>query len=141
VIPLGRPPDDLLHPPASLEARLARRVAAELGCAPVVPAAPAWAEPAWEEVAQGISCKLLASDSAKQVVSMLVRLAPGIEYPPHRHAGVEELHLLHGELWIDDRKLCAGDYYRAEPGSVDQRVWSQAGCTCFLVTSTADSLQ
>ena len=29
---------------------------------------------------------------------MLVRLAPGAAYPPHRHAGVEELHLLEGEL-------------------------------------------
>ena len=29
---------------------------------------------------------------------MLVRLAPGTDYPPHRHAGVEELHLLDGEI-------------------------------------------
>jgi len=28
---------------------------------------------------------------------MLVRLAPGAEYAPHRHAGAEELHLLGGE--------------------------------------------
>jgi quercetin dioxygenase-like cupin family protein len=35
---------------------------------------------------------------------VLVRLAPGGEYPPHTHAGVEERHLLDGELWIDDRK-------------------------------------
>ena len=27
-------------------------------------------------------------------VSMLVRLEPGTDYPPHRHGGVEELHLL-----------------------------------------------
>ena len=31
---------------------------------------------------------------------------------------VEELHLLNGELWIDERKLFPGDYNRAEPGSV-----------------------
>ena len=29
---------------------------------------------------------------------MLVPLAPGVEYPPHIHAGVEALHLLQGEL-------------------------------------------
>jgi anti-sigma factor ChrR (cupin superfamily) len=74
-------------------------------------------------------------------VSMLVRLAPGVDYPPHTHAGVEELHLLDGELWIDDRKLHPGDYNRAEPGSGDQRVWSETGCTCVLITSTRDRLR
>jgi anti-sigma factor ChrR (cupin superfamily) len=73
-------------------------------------------------------------------VSMLVRLAPGGEYPPHSHAGVEELHLLQGELLIDDRKLCPGDYNRAEPGTADKRVWSETGCTCVLITSTRDVL-
>jgi anti-sigma factor ChrR (cupin superfamily) len=70
-----------------------------------------------------------------------VRLAPGVAYPPHLHAGVEELHLLGGELWIDDRKLCPGDYCRGEPGSGDTRVWSETGCTCVLVTSFRDILR
>jgi len=71
---------------------------------------------------------------------MLVRLAPGTEYPPHRHGGVEELHLLHGELMIGDRKLYPGDYHQAEAGSVDHRVWSETGCTCVLITSYNDAL-
>ncbi|MEA3192476.1 MAG: hypothetical protein QOD26_809 [Betaproteobacteria bacterium] len=102
--------------------------------------APRWSEPPWETVAPGISVKLFATDSEKQRVSMLVRLAPGTDYPPHTHAGVEELHLLDGELWIDDRKLYAGDYNRAEPGTADKRVWSETGCACVLVTSTQDLL-
>jgi len=73
-------------------------------------------------------------------VTMLVRLAPGVDYPPHIHAGTEELHLLDGELWIDDRKLYPGDYNRAEAGSSDRRVWSETGCTCVLTTSTRDTL-
>jgi hypothetical protein len=72
---------------------------------------------------------------------MLVRLAPGSCYPPHTHAGVEELHLLDGELWIDDRKLYPGAYNRAEPGTGDERVWSETGCTCVLITSTLDKLR
>lgn len=107
---------------------------------PVLPKPQPWAEPHWEEVAAGIFCKLLATDMEHHRVSMLVRLAPGGEYPPHRHAGVEELHLLEGELWIDDRKLYAGDYNRAEPGTADSRVWSETGCTCVLITSTLDEL-
>jgi anti-sigma factor ChrR (cupin superfamily) len=73
-------------------------------------------------------------------VTLLVRLAPGGVYPPHTHAGVEELYLLQGELWIDDKKLYAGDYNRGEPGEGDQRVWSETGCTCVLLTSTRDLL-
>jgi anti-sigma factor ChrR (cupin superfamily) len=69
---------------------------------------------------------------------MLVRLAPGAEYPPHRHAGVEELHLLHGELMIDANKLYPGDYIRSEADSVDRRIWTETGCTCVLITSTSD---
>jgi anti-sigma factor ChrR (cupin superfamily) len=72
---------------------------------------------------------------------MLVRLAPGARYPAHTHADVEELHLLHGELWIDARKLGAGDYNRGAPGAGDDRVWSETGCTCLLVTSTKDLLR
>jgi anti-sigma factor ChrR (cupin superfamily) len=71
---------------------------------------------------------------------MLVRLAPGAAYPPHRHAGVEELYLLDGELWIDSRKLYPGDYNRGEVGTCDQHVWSETGCTCVLLTSSEDIL-
>ena len=134
-------PTDLLRPPASLEARLARRIAGETGQPPVTPPAPRWSEPDWEPVAPGIECKLLATDSERQRVSMLVRLAPGASYPAHIHAGVEELHLLDGELWIDQHKLRPGDYNHAVPGTGDDRVWSETGCTCLLVTSTADTLR
>jgi anti-sigma factor ChrR (cupin superfamily) len=134
-------PADVLRPSASLQERLARRIADETGGTPTLPAERQWREPPWEEVAPGISCKLLARDTQNHRVSMLVRLVPGGEYPPHTHAGVEELHLLDGELWIDDRKLYPGDYNRAEPGTGDKRVWSETGCTCVLITSTRDILR
>ena len=133
-------PTDVLRPAPSLQERLARRIAAETGGAPVLPPARQWSEPEWENVAPGISCKILANDTQNHRVSMLVRLVPGGEYPPHTHAGVEELHLLDGELWIDERKLFPGDYNRAEPGTGDKRVWSETGCTCVLITSTRDIL-
>jgi len=133
-------PTDVLRPPTSLWDRLARRIAAETGKAPVSPAPRRPAEAEWEEVAPGISVKLLATDAENHRVSMLVRLAPGTDYPPHRHAGIEELHLLDGELMIDDRKLHPGDYSWAEAESVDRRVWSETGCTCVLMTSAKDVL-
>ncbi len=124
-----------------LREQLVRRIGGEPDRAFVVPTAREIFEPEWEEVAPGISCKLLSTDREKQRVSMLVRLGAGIPYPPHRHAGIEELHLLDGELWIDGRKLGPGDYNRAEPGTSDQRVWSETGCMCVLITSTRDALR
>jgi len=134
-------PTDVLRPPTSLQARLAQRIAGETGREPVPPPAPQWREPDWEQVAPGIECKLLATDGERHRVSMLVRLAPGARYPAHSHAGVEELHLLDGELWIDERKLLPGDYNYGPPGASDERVWSETGCTCVLVTSTRDILR
>jgi len=133
-------PTDVLRPTTSLQARLALRIAEETGQQPVLPLARQWSEPDWEQVAPGIECKLLATDTERNMVSMLVRLAPGARYPAHTHAGVEELHLLDGELWIDERKLFPGDYNYGAPGTGDERVWSETGCTCVLITSTKDVL-
>ncbi|MGH8249302.1 MAG: cupin domain-containing protein [Steroidobacteraceae bacterium] len=133
-------PSDVLRPPGSLWDRLSDRIAPEASKASDS-AAWQWSEPEWEDVAPGIACKLLATDADGDHVSMLVRLAPGAAYPPHSHAGVEELHLLHGELWIEDRKLRPGDFNRAEPGTSDDRVWTETGCTCVLITSSRDALR
>jgi anti-sigma factor ChrR (cupin superfamily) len=134
-------PTDVLRPTTALQARLALRLAKETGTPLVLPSASRWSEPEWEQVAPGIECKLLATDTERHRVSMLVRLASVASYPGHRHAGVEELHLLDGELWIDERKLFPGDYYEATPGTSDERVWSETGCTCVLITSTTDVLR
>jgi anti-sigma factor RsiW len=133
-------PADVLRPTTSLQARLARRIAEETRKEPVLPPARQWSEPEWEQVAAGIECKLLATDTERDRVSMLVRLAPGARYPAHTHAGGEELYLLDGELWIDEKKLVRGDYNYGAPGAADNRVWSETGCTCLLVTSTKDVL-
>ncbi|HEV2271270.1 MAG TPA: cupin domain-containing protein [Steroidobacteraceae bacterium] len=133
-------PTDVLRPPAALWDRISHRLADETGGKPMLARAEPYSEPPWESVAPGIACKVLATDNERDRISMLVRLEPGAEYPPHAHAGVEELHLLYGELWVDDQKLSPGDYRRAEAGTSDRRVWSATGCTCVLITSTRDAL-
>jgi anti-sigma factor ChrR (cupin superfamily) len=136
-----------LPPLASSWNRLAERISTQPQKQAVAPpiAAPSsplknWDEPRWKEVAPGISCKLLSTDREMDRVSMMVRLAPNTAYPPHRHAGVEELYLLEGELWIENRKLEPGDFNRAGAGTADQRVWSETGCMCLLITSPSDQL-
>ncbi len=133
-------PTDLLRPAASLQKRLAARLTGS-DEPPVLPPELQWSEPDWQQVAPGIACKLRARDSQNDRVSMLVRLHPGAHYPAHTHAGEEELHLLDGELWIDGRKLFAGDYNYGAPGAGDDSVWSETGCTCLLITSTKDVLR
>lgn len=138
---IERDGSELPRPPPSLRQQLALRVALQSDAEPVLPGAGSdWQEPEWRRVAPGISCKLLATDPDRRVISMLVRLDPGADYPPHRHAGIEELHLLDGQLWIDARLLHPGDYSRAERDTGDKRVWSETGCICVLITSIDDVL-
>ena len=141
VASFGSWPTELLDPSGSLWGRLAERISLETRDRSIPATPPVCGDPEWEEVGPGISCKLLSEDTEHHRVSMLVRLAAGAEYPPHTHAGTEELHLLEGELWINARKLNPGDYNRAEAGSADRRVWSETGCTCVLMTSTKDILR
>lgn len=132
-----------LQPSAALWARLANRIGSE-GWTAVedeLELSEQWPELEWENPGPGIYCKVLSTDSERRRVSLLVRLDPGAEYPPHTHAGVEELHLLDGELWIDDNKLFPGDYNLAFAGTSDKRVWSETGCACVLITSPDDQLR
>ena len=133
-------PIDDIKPAEATRQALEQRISSELGREIVMPRGRSIGDPDWKQVSPGIWCKLLATDEEHERVSMLVRLAPGVVYPPHTHAGVEELHLLDGELWIDDRLLFAGAFNRAEPGSSDRHVWSATGCTCVLITSPKDVL-
>ena len=84
---------DVLRPAESLWGRLAKRIATESATQPFVPPLEAPAKPEWEEAAPGIRVKILARNTGIDSVSMLVRLDPGTDYPAHRHAGIEELHL------------------------------------------------
>jgi anti-sigma factor ChrR (cupin superfamily) len=133
-------PSDVLRPSSALWDRLSERIGGDRPSVETAAARPS-KKPEWKEAGPGVSYKLLATDIATDRVSMLVRLAPGAEYPAHQHAGREELHLLHGELSIDDRKLYPGDYYSAEPGTADRRVWSATGCTGVLMASLQDELR
>ena len=133
-------PTDVLHPTTSLQGRLALRIAGETGKQPERPPGRQWSEPEWEQVAPGIQCKLLATDTERHRVSMLVRLAPGAA-TRHIRMRAQKSCILDGELWIDGRKLVPGDYNYGAPGAGDESVWSETGCTCVLVTSTKDTLR
>ena len=54
---------------------------------------------------------------------------------------MEELYLLDGALWINERKLVPCHYDYTAPATSDKMVWTETGCTCVLITSTTDLLR
>ena len=80
--------------------------------------------------------KLLNDDAGRQYRTQLIRMDPGAVYPAHRHADVEEIYLLEGDLLVSGVVMHAGDYCRAELGSVHVGVRSDNGCL-FIATFSA----
>lgn len=56
-------------------------------------------------------------DGAREA-TVLIRMAPGRGYPPHRHLDVEEVLVLAGGYRDADGEHRAGSYLRYPPGSV-----------------------
>jgi anti-sigma factor ChrR (cupin superfamily) len=94
----------------------------------------------WEEVVPGIRRKLLFVDEERHYNTALVRVEAGTRYPSHRHADVEELMVLEGDLNVHGVSMRAGDYCRAEPDTVHQETFSESGCLLLLLTSERDQV-
>lgn len=127
-----------ISPPASLRARLMARIAQEpqeqegAGEFTFVRSANV----AWRDLGPGVSMKLLFNDSAGARATMLLRLAPGGKLLAHRHRQVEEFYVLEGSCICAGEFLQAGDYHRAEAGSVHPITSSEQGCLALVMTST-----
>jgi anti-sigma factor ChrR (cupin superfamily) len=85
-----------------------------------------------------VQVKQLAKDPQRGYHSVLVRMPPGSSYPQHRHADVEEVYVLEGDLTVNGVMMHAGDYCRAEAGSVHRDVFSEHGCTYIVFASVRD---
>jgi anti-sigma factor ChrR (cupin superfamily) len=88
----------------------------------------------------GIRAKILFVDEPRQRITSLVSMEPGAHYAQHRHHGPEELFLLSGDLIIEGQKVEAGDYCRAEPGSIHSESHTESGCLFVLVASQLDEV-
>jgi anti-sigma factor ChrR (cupin superfamily) len=66
----------------------------------------------------GIEHKVLYTDPASGMSTLLFRLAPGAEVPLHEHTGVEMTYVLEGSLEDDEGACTAGNF-----------VWRPAGNT------------
>ena len=90
----------------------------------------------WEETGtKGIETKVLFRNAANGMVTVLVRMAPGTSSRHHRHVAVEESYVLEGDVTISGVEMKAGDYCRAEPGSVHTGISTRGGCQFITIAS------
>ncbi|MEM7306860.1 MAG: cupin domain-containing protein [Planctomycetota bacterium] len=141
--------EPLERPPETARARLMRAIAAEprpvvLDALPrvehgepsgvpgvtIVPGAEAGWDP---QGTPGVSVRQLFSDPERRSTTTLVRMEPGARFAAHYHAGVEECFVLQGDVRFGERRMTAGDYQVAEPGSVHPEHVTDGGCTLLVV--------
>jgi putative transcriptional regulator len=89
----------------------------------------------WRPMGEGIAFKLLHRDKARRYSTSLVRMDAGARLPRHSHGGVEELYVLSGDLRISGEVARAGDYCRADTGTVHDETFSETGCLFLLMAS------
>lgn len=65
----------------------------------------------------GMEIKVLDIDREHGYSTQLVKFETGACYPGHKHAGIEELLILEGEIEVHGVPMGPGDYCRAEPGT------------------------
>jgi anti-sigma factor ChrR (cupin superfamily) len=93
------------------------------------PAAPGWRPAA----APGVRFKTLSVDERRDVVMLLVEIAPGARFPDHLHeAGGDEGIVLSGDVVTGGRLMRAGDYYHAAEGTEHVGTVSPSGCTALI---------
>jgi anti-sigma factor ChrR (cupin superfamily) len=95
----------------------------------------------WEQVAPGFSRKTLFVDHERNYSTCLLRVDAGRRYPSHRHADVEEILVLEGDLNIHGVVMRPGDYCRAEPDSIHEETFTESGCLLLQLTSQLDQIQ
>lgn len=127
-----------IAPPASLKERLMARIAQEPQDAPEATGFTFVRSKGlpWQELAPGLSMKVLFHDAAAARTTMLLRLAPGGTLIGHRHPQVEELYVLEGSCLCAGEFLQVGDYHRAEAGTVHPVTSSEQGCLALIMTSS-----
>jgi anti-sigma factor ChrR (cupin superfamily) len=94
----------------------------------------------WRAIASGIIAKVLALDESHKKVTVLMRMEKGARYVDHRHTLTEEMFVIEGSCFVGGRLLKAGDYHRAEAGSVHLNSYTDEGALMLVIASTENEL-
>ncbi|HEV3060112.1 MAG TPA: cupin domain-containing protein [Vicinamibacterales bacterium] len=99
------------------------------------------ADDTWQPHAvPGIRMKILALNRRRGYVTLLLDVAPGTRFPPHHHGGAEECYVVSGSLFTCGRRLEAGDFVHADPGTDHGELWTDEGCRVILVVPPEEHL-
>ena len=94
----------------------------------------------WERYkVPGVTIARLHIDLVKREAVGLFRAEPGVRYPLHHHADVEEIFMLQGDLIIGNKVYGSGDYIRSVPSSTHAPE-THGGCMFFFRTSLHDEI-
>lgn len=94
----------------------------------------------WQEMAPGVTAKVLNMDPDRQRVTALVRMAAGSHYDSHRHTRTEELVVIEGSCYCGGKLLKQGDYHRAEAGSIHFDTYTDDRSLMLLITSVQNEM-
>lgn len=84
----------------------------------------------WRDIGPGLALKVLHRDG--DVMSYLVRMAPGSELPPHRHPIDEECVVLEGEVQVGALRVPRGGFHLGRKDVLHEPVRSEGGALVFL---------
>ena len=130
-------------PAPAVKARLLARIRAAAtpahGTPEAAPVEPGWRFESANDASgwfalpvPGVRMKLLSADKTRDVMQMLVEIAPGARFPDHEHHSGDEGIVLSGDVLSGGRLLRAGDYYHAGPGTKHLDIVSPSGCTALV---------
>jgi ChrR Cupin-like domain len=131
-------PDQAIAP--SLKARLFDKIGVEVSALTLPDGRSIRAE---EQVWQPhpfvprVTIAILHIDPINRELTCLLRAEAGVTYSSHRHASVEEIYMLEGDLKVAGQVYYKGDYLRSSQGS-SHAPYTQGGCMFFVKTSLDD---
>ncbi len=131
---------DPLDPSTSLKDKLLQRIQASQ-LPPCRLSATRFCDLQWQpHPVAGVDVAILNVDETRREALSLFRAQDPTVYPVHRHAGPEEILVLHGDLQVGSFYLQAGDYIRSETGSAHSHA-TVNGCLCVARTCLDDQFQ
>ena len=118
---------------ARVKSRLLDRVARDCSARHATVAAD---EGRWRDLGGGLQMKILHRDG--DVMSYLVRMAPGSQLPAHRHPIDEECVVMEGAVSIAGRRIGSGGFHLGRKDVLHEPLVSEEGALLFLRGAVPD---
>ncbi len=88
----------------------------------------------WQADGEKFWTKLLYEDAARGERTLLMKVDPGASFPLHAHEEIEQIYVLSGSFFDQERVLRAGDYACRAPGA-QHTAGSDEGAVLLLIYS------